>query len=159
MSRVLKNACCELFRETFEGTKPGLHYTWYVEGKKAVLPSVAAIDFEQASRQIPGARATIGAHANHLCYYLHLFNVRNRGVKEASNWEGSWILQKFDEAEWEGVRRRTLAEYEEATSWLRDQSRSDEGIVTEDDAISVLANIAHAAFHLGAIRALIPIVQ
>ena len=75
MSKNLKAACVEIFRETFEGTKPGHQYTHYVQGKETVLPSINLITAEQASRVIPGARATIGAHANHLCYYLHLFNV------------------------------------------------------------------------------------
>jgi uncharacterized damage-inducible protein DinB len=155
----LKAACVEMFRETFEGTKPGQRYTHYVQGRETVIPSIADLSSEQASREIPGSRATIGAHANHLCYYLHLFNVSNRGEEERSDWEGSWIVQKFDDSTWDDVRKRTMAEYEEASRWYRKQAQLNDDFASEDQAISALANIAHAAFHLGAIRALIPIVQ
>ncbi len=159
MSNNLKLACLELFRETFEGVAPGSNGTWFVQGREAVLPSIQALTPEQASTVYPGGRATVGAHVNHLCYYLHLFNVHKRGEEEPSDWEGSWKMQTFDAKAWKDVQDRTLAEYEEATQWYRLQAESDSDFATEEKAISAIANIAHAAFHLGAIRALIPIVQ
>ena len=65
----------------------------------------------------------------------------------------------FDDAAWQDVRDRTQAEYEEAYQWYRNQEASEEELNDVDDAIGSISNIAHAAFHLGAIRALIPILQ
>lgn len=158
MSNTLKSACIEIFRESFEGVKPGQQYTWFVQGKEAIFDVLESLTAEQASRSIPGTRATIGAHANHLCYFLHLFNVNNRGEEEQGDWEGSWKVQEFDEAAWKDVTTRTRKEYEEAYHWYEAQSASDSEL-NKDDAEYTIANIAHAAYHLGAMRALIPIVQ
>lgn len=159
MSNFLKVACREMFRETFEGVKPGERYTWYVQGKEAILPSILKLNSDQASCPFPGARATIGAHVNHLCYYLHLFNVERRGETEKRDWEGSWKVQTFDDAAWKDVCDRTKREYDEAYAWYISEAGSEDDLPSEDAAIGTIANIAHAAFHLGAIRALIPIVQ
>lgn len=158
MSNTLKSACIEIFRESFEGVKPGNQYTWYVQGKEAIFDVLESLTAEQASRAIPGARTTIGAHANHLCYFLHLFNVNNRGEEEQGDWEGSWKVQEFDEATWKDVATRTRKEYEEAYRWYEAQSVSDSEL-PKDEAEYTIANIAHAAYHLGAMRAIIPIVQ
>jgi len=159
MSNTLLDACVEIFRESFEGVKPGNQYTWYVEGKEAIFDALSSISAEQASRQIPGARATIGAHANHLCYYLHLFNVGAHGGSETADWEGSWTKQTFNEAEWQDVAERTHREFDEVYGWHKAQVAEGREFATEDEAIHVISNIAHAAYHLGAMRALIPQVQ
>jgi uncharacterized damage-inducible protein DinB len=158
MSAILKSACLEIFRESFEGVKPGHQYTWYVQGKEAILDVLDTLTAEQASRPIAGAKATIGAHANHLCYFLHLFNVNNRGEEEKGDWEGSWKIQQFDEEAWKDVAARTRAEYEEASRWYQSQTTSDTDL-EKDNAEYMIANIAHAAYHLGAMRALIPLIQ
>lgn len=158
MSKQLKAAFVEIFRESFEGVAPGNQYTWYVQGKEAIFDALDSVTADQASHLIPGARATIGAQANHLCYYLHLFNVHSRGEEEAGDWEGSWAKQTFDETEWKDVAARTRKEYDEAYAWYKAQAESDEDFATNEKAVYVVANIAHAAYHLGAIRALLPII-
>jgi len=130
-----------------------------VQGKEAVLPSIADLSCDQASFEISGSRATIGTSLNHLCYYLDLFNVESRGEEEKRDWDGSWILQQFDQAAWQHVQSRVRSEYEKAFQWYKTQAESDAGLVSDEIAESVIANIAHAAFHLGAIRVLIPMVQ
>ncbi len=154
MSQALRAACQEIFRETFWGVEVGKNYTYYVQGRESVLNSIASLTPDQASRQIPGSRATIGAHANHLCYYLHLFNATCRGQEEDGDWEGSWAVQTFDEDSWNKVMAMMAMEYEEAHAWYRDF----DGEISDNRAIYMIANIAHAAFHLGAMRALIPMV-
>ena len=155
MSNSIKAACLEIFRESFEGVAPGSNGTWYVEGREAIFNSLSSISAEEASRILPGQRSTIGAHANHLCYYLSLFNANLRGEKPDADWSGSWAQQEFDEDGWRDVEIRTKSEFAEAIEWYR----SDTDFRNDDHAVYAVANVAHAAFHLGAIRALIPQVQ
>lgn len=157
MSQSLRPAILELFRETFDGVAKGKKYTWYVEGKEAIFDALSSITSEKASELIPGARATIGAQANHLCYYLHLFNVHCRGEKEKGDWEGSWKKQVFSESDWQDVRDRTKSEYDEAFAWYQSFAVATDEL-EDDDATYLVSNLVHAAYHLGAIRALLPVV-
>lgn len=158
MATNLKKACLEIFRESFEGVALGKSGTWYVQGKEGIFDAIETATPEQASVLLPGARATIGAHANHLCYYLHLFNASCRGEREEGDWEGSWRVQNFDATTWADVINRTHHEFDEAFDWYQAQADQADDIDDKDMAAYTIANIAHAAFHLGAIRAMLPIV-
>lgn len=158
MSNTIRMACQEIFREAFEGVAPDKDYTWFVQGSEAILNTLQSLSAEQASKKLHGMTSTIGAHANHLCYFLHLFNANNRGSREPSDWEGSWDVQEFDENSWNDVVARTTQEYVEANRWYTEMGNFDVNLETFDDEIYVIANIAHAAYHLGAIRALLPMV-
>lgn len=153
MSNPVKQACLEIFRESFEGIAPGADGTWFVEKKEAIFDALTSLTPEQASAKAPGQTSSIGAHAYHLCYYLHLFNVNARGEREPSDWEGSWKVQEFDAESWKDVEMRTRKEFEEALAWYQ----SDTDFPDAEDANYAVGNVAHAAYHLGAIRALIPV--
>lgn len=150
----MNEALSELWREVFEGVTPGESGTWFVQGSEAILPSLEGLSPEQASALLPGQRATVGAHARHLGYYLELFNANNRGEQPKTDWEGSWAVQTFNEEEWSALLRHLRAEYVVGAGYYQRG-------VDQADAIATtyaLSNLAHAAFHLGAIRALMPLV-
>ena len=147
-------AATELFREVFEGRAPGSRGTWVIEGGESILESIRSVDCSRASKRVPGQRATIGAHVVHLTYYLSLFNAHCRGEERRPDWESSWLRQEFDLKQWREVVADAEREYAEAISCYR----TGRVLTVEEGAAYALANLAHAEFHLGAIRALIPIV-
>src|SRR4051794_34427330 len=93
-------AIAELFRETFEGVAEGADGTWFVQGKEAIFDALRSLSAEEASRRVPGQPFSISSHSSHLNYYLTLFNANLRGENPKSDWEGSWVNQEFDDAQW-----------------------------------------------------------
>ena len=61
----------------------------------------------------------------------------------------------MDEATWNEVKAGLRKEYEWMLAWLR----VAEEPADLDGAITVMAQVAHAAFHLGAMRLLLKIVR
>lgn len=144
----------ELFRETFEGLADGATGTFYLEGREALLPSAREISPLVASTRVNFQRATIGAHVVHATYYLSLFNAMVRGEDVKGDWEGSWKRQAFSDDEWKDVTTDLEAEYRAAKKFFdRQEEVTDKWLFAD-----MVANIAHAGFHVGAIRALLPIV-
>jgi len=151
----VKKATAVLFREVFNGVAPGESGTWFVQGSEAIFNSVAELTAEEASRRVAGQPYSIGAHTVHLLYYLEHFNGHVRGDNPTADWEGSWKRQEFSDAEWAEVGRELKAAYRFGlTVYESEGLPADEGQWT-----ATIANIAHAAYHLGAIRALMPIVR
>ena len=155
MPNPVKDACVEIFRECFEGVAPGSKGTWFVQGNEAIFTSLDALTPAMASLRVPNQLSTIGAHAYHLCYYLQLFNAHCRGEELKADWAGSWKIQEFDAKTWKAVAEKTKHEFNEAMIWYK----SSTDFIESGDATYAIANLAHAAFHLGAIRALIPLVM
>lgn len=148
----LREASGELFREVFEGVAPGADGTYFVQGKEAIFDAVRSISAAEASRRVAGQPSSIGAHAYHLNYYLSLFNADLRGESPEVDWEGSWKHQGFDDASWAALIADMEAQFAFARAWYVSETPSKESIYS-------LSNVAHAAYHLGAIRALLPIVK
>ncbi|AIE87453.1 hypothetical protein [Fimbriimonas ginsengisoli] len=153
MSNQLQMGLSELFREVFEGVAPEASGTWFVQGKEAIFDAVQQLPAADASVRKCGMSASIGAHVRHLCYYLQLFNANLREENPDSDWEGSWAVQEFDEESWQRLREELREEYDFAVDWYR----SEPTYVDDEQAIYAIANLAHAAYHLGAIRALLPV--
>ena len=153
MPNPVKEACIEIFRECFEGVAPGASGTWFAQGHEAIFHALESLTPGKASLRVPNQTATLGAHAFHLCYYLSMFNAKNRGEELKADWPGSWKIQEFDDSSWKEVSDRTKKEFDEAMIWYRTGST----FIDPEDAPYAVANIAHAAYHLGAMRALIPL--
>ena len=155
MSNPVKDACVEIFRECFEGVAPGASGTWFVQSNEAIFNALDSLTPAMASLRVQYQSATIGAHAYHLCYYLQLFNAHCRGDEVKSDWPGRWKIQEFDAKSWKALAEKTKQEFDDAIIWYKTST----DFIGSDDATYSIANIAHAAFHLGAIRALIPLVM
>ena len=125
-----------------------------MQGNEATFETLAALTPRKASLRVSHQLATLGAHTYHLCYYLSLFNAKNRADDVKADWAGSWKIQEFDAESWSEVASKTKQEFDEAMKWYR----SSTDFIDADDAEYAIANIAHAAYHLGAIRALMPLV-
>jgi hypothetical protein len=145
----------ELFREAFEGRAPDASGTWFVEKDEAIFNSIRNLTAPQASLRVTGQLASIGAHVRHLNYYLWLFNEHVRNTAPASaDWEASWAVQEFTDESWADMQKELAEEY----AFTRNTLASVTEFPESSYVTPTLANIAHAAYHLGAIRALLPIV-
>jgi hypothetical protein len=140
-----------LFREVFEGIPKGADGTWFVQGKEGIFDVLKTVDAERASRQATPESSSIGAHVRHLCYYLSFLNISARGESADADWAGSWSKQSFTPSEWADLAVELHKEYDDALRYL--ESRPE--FKNQDNLTYALAQLAHAAFHLGALRALI----
>jgi hypothetical protein len=136
-----------LLEEAYEGADS----SFFSDGKKGgLLGTLEHLSAEQASRPIVADGLTIAAHAEHLRWSLANLNATTRGAAWNPNWAESWRVRKVDPAEWDALRSGLHHEYESTRETIRglNTERLEPMMFT-----GVVATIAHAAYHLGAIRA------
>lgn len=146
-----KSAWLEIFTEAFEGIKPGADGTYFVNGDEALLPILDGLMAEQASRRASESVSSIAAHAWHTAYYVSLINRQNRGEEVDPDWAGSWSVQEVTPKEWDATRKDLRAQFTEFRDWM---SKTDDKTIDQETGMYVVAQLAHAAFHLGSIRQL-----
>ncbi len=136
----------ELLEETFEK-----HHGYYLDKHAGGLfGTLDGVTFEVASRPIPSQRPTIAAHCEHLRFYLDVLYRAMHGDTTRANWDESWRTQTVTATEWDALRAAIKTEYTRLMTELRAMDAQDTRLET---GMSVLA---HTAYHLGAIRQLIP---
>lgn len=148
----LERALLELWREVFYGKRDDSDGTMFVEGKEGIFNALE-IDSERASAR-PGGSSSIAAHARHLAYYASLTSNFIEGLPDDGDWPGSWSVQAVDEAAWQAIKSDVHVQYE------RLKKHIEAGAVRghPDGPLGAIANVAHAAYHLGAINTLLQIV-
>lgn len=147
----LKRSVLMLLDEAFAGPKGG--QTWFTDAgpRVGLLGFLEGVSYEAASTPPGPGRATIVAHANHVCFGLNLANRWFRGENPYAsvNWAESWTVQTLDATGWAQLRESLRREYEA----LREAVESGDAWIAHDIAFTgILAHVAHAAYHFGAIR-------
>lgn len=149
----LRDTLSLLFREAFEGKAEDKDYTWFVQGREGLFEALDQCDATVASERPGPTCSTIGAHFNHVRYALWLGNAYARGESPKGEWEASWAKQSFSPEEWSKLRADVRAEYDEMLRWYEaNVDFSDPETLTGS-----VAQVAHMAYHLGAIRQLLKI--
>jgi hypothetical protein len=102
-------------------------------------------------RTRPGHRtSTPGAIATHVAHYgFRARSLERRDPRRLRlrNWAESWPVSSVSEAEWTKLKSALRREYEEML-----QAASAEPLASEEAFGGAVGAIAHAAYHLGAIR-------
>ncbi len=109
--------------------------------------TLAAVDAATASRPMRPGGASIAGHTAHAAAYLEAFEERFHGRGTPTAGPETFEPSEVDEARWAHLRERLLGDAERvrallhgATQWPQEQVRG------------AVANLAHLAYHLGAIR-------
>lgn len=137
-----------LYAELIDGAPSGGLAYMLNSGDAGLLASVDKLSAAAASRGNGGA--TIAAHVEHLRYGLSLMNRWAAGDRDAwksADWTAAWRTTSVNDDEW---RRLRAAFREEAGRWLEAVKRPRD--VSVEELNIVVGNIAHLAYHLGAIR-------
>ena len=144
-----------LLAELYDGPSP--KGTWIINpGDAGILESFDRLSAEEASARLIPGRSTLAGHANHLRFSLELFNRWSRGENPwaDADWAGSWSVQTVTDDEWRALREALRAE---AHAWLEaSQAPREWDPVT---LTGTLGSAAHTAYHLGAIRQLLGLVE
>lgn len=148
MDVVLAAGVTTLFEETFYGVgnEKG---TWFNEnaaesGICGVLDGVSAATASKAPG--PGRRSVV-AHARHTL--VHVEHVTNwlKGIKNKVDWKASFEPGTATDAEWAELRQRLRTSSRTLLATLVGLPQG-----TPQAVESSIGAIAHAAYHLGAIR-------
>ena len=118
----------------------------------SLLGTLDRFSAEQASRAPALGRKTPASHAAHLLFSLELATRRLRGEKPPADWDASWEPSTVNADDWARLREQIR----EASNMLR---QTIESRTAEWDPLSfkgIIATVAHTAYHLGALRQLMP---
>jgi DinB superfamily len=144
------NSLFKLLKETFE--EGG---SYYLEKSTGLFQTLEAITPEAASRApVPGA-PTVAAHCAHVSYYvrvLHRFIVGQN--HQEVDWPSSWRVQHVGPGEWEALKSELRSAYETLKQALESVQTWGDDLLGDSMAV-----VAHTAYHLGAIRQVVRVVQ
>jgi hypothetical protein len=118
-------------------------------GDVGLLASLEKLSAAAASATTSGG-ASIAAHADHLRYGLSMLNRWAAGEERPwkhADWTTSWKRGTVSDEEWRMLRDNLRRESE---TWVREMAVSRE--LDDTEAGWIIGNIAHLAYHLGAIR-------
>jgi hypothetical protein len=145
MSQVFTEVIHALLTEAFDGSSQ----VWFSDRNTGLFSSVQNLNADQVSK------TGIAAHIEHLRWSLSSVNAMMRGERPAMDWAQSWTVKTVSESEWKSLLEQLRAEYQSLqTNMPPNPDLNDRMFVT-----SGVALVAHAAYHLGAIRQMITTLQ
>jgi hypothetical protein len=136
-----------LMTELVYGAKPSGNFMLNA-GDAGLLRALDELSADEASQIVNGG-SSIAAHVDHVAYYTHLMNrwAEGEGLWHGADWTASWRRATVDEDGWKELRRSFADEVEKWMGVLK-QPRD----VENRELATMLASVAHLAYHLGAIR-------
>lgn len=136
-----------LLREAFAGP-PG-PWTYFTD----VAPGIGMLgtidEFTAVDASTPGGpgHTTIAGHVHHVSSSLELTRKELRGEPSSRDRTRSWTIKQVDDAAWKIERDILKREYDKLVA-----ATMAHGDWNEDSVGLVMGAVAHAAYHLGAIR-------
>lgn len=134
-----------ILHEAFEGPSPDGSWFLDVDPSAGWVGTLGKLSAAEASREIGGS--TIAAHAHHMAFALDVSAGWIRHDRSRRDWGESWRARTVDGPQWDGLRGRIRAGYEDLSRAIESDAPSD-----DESMGAAIGAIAHAAYHLGAIR-------
>jgi len=156
-SEAFVNSVKGLLSEAYEGVNPGKP-VWFSDAGEhsGLFRTLERLSPETASKPLLEGGSTIAAHAEHLRWSLALTNAFARGQAPARiDWAESWTVKTVDSRAWEDLRTRLKAEYQTVVTHLPPQPDLSNPMFVS----SAVAMVAHAAYHLSAIRQMLTVLE
>ena len=121
-------------------------------GDRGLLASLDRLSAEAASSRV-NQGASVAAHVDHLRYGLSLLNRWARGEDpwHDADFSASWKRTTVSGEQWRSLREALAAE---ARDWDRAVAEWPEW--TERSMTETMGSVVHLAYHLGAIRQMVP---
>lgn len=131
--------------EAFEGPKQNWSYFTDQGAEAGLFGTLIGLNATTASRVWGGT--TIAAHVHHAAFALAASAAWISGDRSSHDWHESWSVITVTDAEWRGLQQRLRDNYDE----LR-KSVVSHGSTNVESLGGAVGAVAHAAYHLGAIR-------
>lgn len=142
-SQLWQDALLGAMNEAFDALEG---QAWY----EGLLPTLEHLNADMASRTSAAGRSSIAAHCEHLRYVLEVMNAWTRGERPEIDWAQSWQHVTVTPAGWDALRTAIRDEGNRLEVALRERSEW-----TQRFAQLAINNVAHIAYHVGAIRQLL----
>jgi len=136
-----------MLREAFEGPPGPWTYFTDTSPGSGLFATIDGLSAAQASQVGGPGRTTIAAHIQHLSASVALSTRGLRGESPARDRSRSWTVATVDDAEWAALRTRLRDAYQSLLVAMQTRAAWD-----EDALGTAMGAIAHAAYHLGAVR-------
>ena len=136
-----------MLREAFEGPPGPWTYFTDTSPGSGVFATIDGLSAAQASRVGGPGGTTIAGHMQHLSSSIGLSTRALLGESAARDRTRSWTVATVNDAEWTGVRARLRDAYQQLLVAVQTRATWD-----EDALGTAMGAIAHAAYHLGAVR-------
>lgn len=149
MAGTLIDQVEELLRETFEGGRPG-EGTQYLDRDSGILNTVKKLTAEQASQRRAG-HPSIASHLRHMNFHLKVSFEWITDDHRRRDWKGSFLPQEVEPGDWQDLIGEIQQSRQDFMRVLR--SLPESRLVEEGAGMGA---IAHLAYHLGAIRQILP---
>jgi hypothetical protein len=134
-----------VLREALEGPKERWSYFTDTGADAGLLGTLSRLSAADASTVL--GETTIAAHVAHLIFGLEASARWIEGDRTTRNWKESWSVSVVDDDAWAHLRERVRSGYRDL------QAASTRYASTSPEAMGgALGALAHAAYHLGAIR-------
>jgi hypothetical protein len=146
-TRDLGSTLPTLFAELIDGASESEAYMLN-RSDAGLLRSLDKLSATAASAPTPHG-SSIAAHVEHLRYGLSLMNRWAAGENpfDDADWTESWRKTRVYAAQWKQLREEFA---DEAHRWLESLRQPRE--INQSELNSVVASVAHLAYHVGAIR-------
>lgn len=136
-----------LLREAFEGPPGPWTYFSDMGPGTGLLGTIGGLSAAEASREGGPRRTTIAGHVHHVCASLALTTRELRGEETSRDRSQSWNVLAVDDGAWAALRAELRSEYERVVVAVGTRA------VWDEEALgAAIGAVAHAAYHLGAIR-------
>jgi len=150
-NKLFSSAVYALIEESFEKVN-GI----YLDQGTSLTETIATLSSDDASRQAAENGTTIAAHVHHVCFYMRVLNDHMQGkLQEKVDWNQSWVVSKVNEREWKALGDRLQDDFKNLKGYMGNVSDWND----EHRLGGALAIIAHTAYHLGAIRQILKIIE
>jgi hypothetical protein len=143
----LNDSLFEMLLEAFEATDPP---GWF----DGLLTTLEAIDAATASKPPALGRSSIAGHCAHLRYSLELTNAWLRSESVEVDFSRAWALQRVDDVVWGELKKNITHQYERVLEFTRSRESW-----TEETIIMNMKSGLHVAYHLGAIRQILALLN
>ncbi len=134
-----------VLREALEGPKERWSYFTDTRADSGLINTLSHLDAAQASRVL--GETTIAAHVAHVVFGLEASARWIEGDRTTRNWKESWSVSVVDEDAWARLRDRVRRGYMDLQAAISQYASS-----SAEAMGGALGALAHAAYHLGAVR-------
>ena len=137
----------QLLQEAYEGTPTQSWFSDHGEGS-GLFATLTSVSAQHASRTLVTGGSSIAGHTNHLRWSLAMSNALMRGEQPSRDWAESWVVHSVDDAAWLASQKALRLEYDTL------QTQLEHGFDPSNPMMMTagIALVAHAAYHLSAIR-------
>ena len=151
---ILHRSLARLFGELTQGAARDA--AWILnKSDPGLLASLDQLDAREASALAPTG-SSVAAHVDHLKYGLWLLIRWAEGEDPFgdADYRGSWQRTSVDEEQWKTLRGDLASA---VTRWQ--QKLAEPTDLDDERMMALISSVAHLAYHLGAIRQIVPRVR